>query len=215
METNLEFRKIPSLKFLYEVNCDGTKIRNARSKRCLKCRKESHHDSGDYWTTLVKIAGKVHRVFIHRVVAECWLGQKPEGYEVDHIDRNSLNNHWTNLRYVTRSEQMLNRNYSRTIPICLKRDSETLCFETSTQAAKYLAQVYPHKNEKSFKDKFYHRRKRIFDFDVIYLRNAETGRGSQDTGKEQSTQYLVGTTDRWNDAKKSEEHDRVKHNLFD
>ena len=29
------------------------------------------------------------------------------------------------------------------------------------------------------------------------------------------TGYLVGTTDRWNDAKKSEEHDRVKHNLFE
>ena len=27
--------------------------------------------------------------------------------------------------------------------------------------------------------------------------------------------YLVGTTDRWNDAKKSEEHDRVKHNIYD
>ncbi len=26
--------------------------------------------------------------------------------------------------------------------------------------------------------------------------------------------YLVGTTDRWNDAKKSEEHDRVKHEVF-
>ena len=25
------------------------------------------------------------------------------------------------------------------------------------------------------------------------------------------TGYLVGTTDRWNDAKRSEEHDRVKH----
>lgn len=25
------------------------------------------------------------------------------------------------------------------------------------------------------------------------------------------TGYLVGTIDRWNDAKKSEEHDRVKH----
>ena len=25
------------------------------------------------------------------------------------------------------------------------------------------------------------------------------------------TGYLVGTMDRWNDAKKSEEHDRVKH----
>lgn len=27
------------------------------------------------------------------------------------------------------------------------------------------------------------------------------------------TGYLVGTTDRWNDAKRSEEKDRVKHNL--
>ncbi len=28
------------------------------------------------------------------------------------------------------------------------------------------------------------------------------------------TGYLVGTTDRWNDAKKAEEHERVKHNIF-
>ncbi|NCC07526.1 MAG: hypothetical protein EOM30_05655 [Clostridia bacterium] len=27
------------------------------------------------------------------------------------------------------------------------------------------------------------------------------------------TGYLVGTMDKWNDAKKSEEHDRVKHGL--
>ena len=27
------------------------------------------------------------------------------------------------------------------------------------------------------------------------------------------TGYLVGTTDRWNNAKRSEEHDRVKHGL--
>lgn len=31
-------------------------------------------------------------------------------------------------------------------------------------------------------------------------------------GKEQSvTTYLVGTMDKWNNAKKAEEHDRVKH----
>lgn len=28
------------------------------------------------------------------------------------------------------------------------------------------------------------------------------------------TGYLVGTMDRWNDAKRSEEHDRVKHNIL-
>ena len=27
------------------------------------------------------------------------------------------------------------------------------------------------------------------------------------------TGYLVGTTARWNDAKRAEEHDRVKHSL--
>ena len=27
------------------------------------------------------------------------------------------------------------------------------------------------------------------------------------------TGYLVGTLDRWNDAKRAEEHDRVKHGL--
>ena len=31
--------------------------------------------------------------------------------------------------------------------------------------------------------------------------------------KEQSIKYLVGTLDRWNDAKRSEEHDRVKHGI--
>ena len=29
------------------------------------------------------------------------------------------------------------------------------------------------------------------------------------------TGYLVGTTDRWNDAKRCEERDRVKHDMSD
>lgn len=225
--SNLEFRKIPSLKFLYEVNCDGTIIRNARSKRVLKCHKQSHNSRTEYWCLGVNIGKKIRKVYIHKVVAECWLGAKPEGYEVDHIDRNSLNNHWTNLRYVTRSEQMLNRNYSQFMdkllanltagnkghinPVRLIRDGKAVDFPTARRAAKYLATIYPHKREKSFTDKFYLRRHHIFDYDVIYLRNAETGHGDQEMGKEQSTKYLVGTIDRWNDSKQAEEHDRVKH----
>ena len=199
MRNDLEFRKIPSLKFLYEVNCDGTIFRNARSKRCKKCYKQAHNSKTEHWVTNVVIEGKSRKVFIHNAVAECWLGEKPEGYEVDHIDRNSLNNHWTNLRYVTRSEQMLNRDYSQFMdkvlenlkghvrPVRLIRDGEILDFPTSCRAAKYLATIYPHKMEKSFKDKFYHRRHHIFDYDVVYLRNAETVDGSHDKGKKQST----------------------------
>jgi len=233
-KANLEFRKIPSLYFLYEVNADGTIIRNARSKRCLKCHKHKHNSNTEYWCLNISIKGKIHKVYIHKVVAECWLGKKPEGYEVDHIDRNSLNNHWTNLRYVTRSEQMKNRDYApmwdtlmknlsignkgHINPVSLKNGTEVLEFPTARQAAKHLAKIYPHKNEKSFNDKFYHRRHRIFDYDVIY-RNAETGHGNQEKGKEQSNLislfddelYLTGDLNSWNNAKRSEERERVKH----
>ena len=201
MNNDLEFRKIPSLKFLYEVNEDGTIIRNARSKRCLKCYKQSHNSNTEYWCLNVNIGKKIRKVYIHKVVAECWLGKKPDGYEVDHIDRNSLNNHYTNLRYVTKSEQMINRNYDDFMdkllanlsignkghinPIRLIKAGEIKDFPTARRAAKYLATVFTDKKEKSFNDKFYHRRKRIFDYDVIYL-NAETGHGDHDMGKEQS-----------------------------
>lgn len=183
-EANLEFRKIPSLQFLYEVNCDGTIIRNVKSKRHLKCFKKSHNSKTEYWCTQVNIKHHVRKVFLHNVVAECWLGKKPEGMQTDHIDRNSLNNHYTNLRYVTKSEQMLNRDYSKFMNVCLNnlamcnggkvnpvrliKGNDYIDFPTARQASKYLASIYG-KKEKSFNDKFYHRRKKIFDYDVMYL----------------------------------------------
>jgi hypothetical protein len=46
-------------------------------------------------------------IAISRVVAECYLGPIPEYYEVDHIDNNPLNNHYTNLQYLTKRENVL------------------------------------------------------------------------------------------------------------
>lgn len=204
-KANLEFRKIPSLQFLYEVNGDGTIIRNVKSKKPLKCFKKCHNSKTEYWCTQVNIKKHIRKVFLHRVVAECWLGARPDGMQVDHIDRNSLNNHYSNLRYVTKSQQMLNRDYSKfmdkllanlsmnnkghIVPIRLMRDGLVKDFPTARRAAHFLSVVYG-KKEKSFNDKFYHRRKHIFDYDVIYL-NAETGHGNQEKGKEQSTEMCI------------------------
>ena len=40
-----------------------------------------------------------------------------------------------------------------------------------------------------------------------------TGEGIKFERIRRITGYLVGTMERWNDAKKAEERDRVKHNL--
>lgn len=202
--SNLEFRKIPSLKFLYEVNSNGTVIRNVKSKRHLKCfiERRQYKDGTEgtpYWTTQTTINKKHIKIRLHQVVAECWLGPRPEGCQVDHIDQNSLNNDYRNLRYVGKSEQMLNRNYKafeqqlfnnlgqqpKRVTL-IDKTGVRYPFESHRKAARFLAERYPQQTMKHFNDKLYHRRKHIFDFDVIYL-NAETGHGNQDTGKEQST----------------------------
>lgn len=226
---NLEFRKIPSLQFLYEVNSNGTIIRNVKSKRHLKIFKKSHNSKTEYWCTQVNIKKHIRKVFMHRVVAECWHGERPEGMQVDHIDRDSLNNDYRNLRYVTKSEQMLNRDYDKFIdrlnvnlakgnggilrqPVKLiSQTGGEFYFETSRKAAKFLSEKYG-KKAKSFSDKLHLRRKHIFDYDVEYCEMQRLDAAAS-RSKEQSTKYLVGTLDRFNNAKRAEVNDRVKHDL--
>ncbi len=45
------------------------------------------------------------------------------------------------------------------------------------------------------------------------LNKEQTGEGVQFERIRRITGYLVGTMDKWNDAKKAEERDRVKHSI--
>lgn len=190
--SNLEFRKIKSLSFLYEVNANGTIIRNVKSKRNIKIFLDNHHSKSGYYAAFVNVKGKVRRVMLHKVVAECWLGDRPSGFEIDHIDRNSHNNHYSNLRYVTHSEQMKNRVMSDRVikqatancmawvkyvskPVKIVGNNEERVFDSMTECSKYLEKVYGDKSE-SFRTRLKKRRKHIRDYDITYL-NAETGHG--------------------------------------
>ena len=51
-----------------------------------------------------------HYQKIHWLVAQTFLGPRPEGCDIDHIDGDKTNNHYTNLRYVTHKENMYNPN---------------------------------------------------------------------------------------------------------
>ena len=48
------------------------------------------------------------KFLVHRLVYEAFNGKIPEGYTIDHIDQNKLNNKIENLRWVTKSENRLN-----------------------------------------------------------------------------------------------------------
>ena len=77
----------------------------------LKLRKPNLHKSG-YLQIVLSHEGKTFTKFIHQVVAECYLGPCPAGYEVDHIDGNKTNNHISNLQYLTKTENLAKRIYS-------------------------------------------------------------------------------------------------------
>lgn len=210
---NLEFRKIPSLKFLYEINSNGTIMRNVKSKKRLLIRCDKHHSTTGkgYMFTFIHVGGrnewgKTIRLPIHRLVAECWLGPKPDGLELDHIDRNSCNNDYRNLRYVTHSEQMKNRELGAHVieqatknvlsyvariskpVIIVGPDGTKIEFKSVTKCAEYIAEKAGSRPE-SVRSRLKQRRKNILGYDVTYL-NAETVRSSskeQETVQEQPT----------------------------
>lgn len=183
--SNLEFRKIKSLDYLYEINENGTILRNVKSKKQIKIKLDTHHSEQGYYAAFVRHKGKPKRVMIHRAVAECWLGDVPENYEVDHIDRNSHNNNYSNLRYVTRSEQMKNRDHTRIAergsqnlqeareiranPVTLidERNGQSYEFDSYAETARFLESQYDTTFER-MRSKLKDNRKHIYDYDVFY-----------------------------------------------
>ena len=78
----------------------------------LKYSKEyqgGRHDGPYYKRVKLQQDGRIRQVEVHTLVAEVFIGPKPIGYQVDHIDRDTLNNNVSNLHWVTPSQNCFNR----------------------------------------------------------------------------------------------------------
>lgn len=98
--------------YRYEVSNKGF-IRSIHKKsNIVNIRKLCFHidKSGykSYRISMKDISGVAKTFKIAKLVSSFFIGEKPLGLEIDHINRDSLDNRVENLRYVTRTENARN-----------------------------------------------------------------------------------------------------------
>jgi hypothetical protein len=106
--TTEEWCDVPEYDGKYQVSNLGRvrvmkKITSPRRKPLI--RRPQVNTSG-YYSLSLSLNGKRSMASIHSLVAQAFLGERPEGYEVNHIDGNKLNNRVDNLEYCTRSQNI-------------------------------------------------------------------------------------------------------------
>jgi hypothetical protein len=109
----------------YEISNFGN-VRNRVSNKILKLNKKS----GYYYINLTK--NKIKKSFIvHRLVALAFIENPENKSDVNHKDKNKLNNHITNLEWNTRKENNLHR--SRGIIIKTNKNKSLFRINTETK----------------------------------------------------------------------------------
>ena len=165
------YRKIPSTNFQYEISRDGRHIRNIKSDRHLRTSK----DKDGYYVVNLKMHGRYNIKRVGRLVAEAWIGEAPEGYEVDHIDRDRTNDDFGNLRWVTHKDNSNNRDHTAQSLANKQRLGNTVWvdgirFDSFTDAARHLGELH-NKPYNTVRRKFKERRHNIYGHTINYCRD--------------------------------------------
>lgn len=92
----------------YEIHSDGTVVSLGRVGQrgyVVKDRKlVPHRNSSGYLRVSMNLTGKNREYFIHRLVAQCFVDNPENKPVVNHKDGDKSNNHFSNLEWVTSSE---------------------------------------------------------------------------------------------------------------
>lgn len=182
-----EYRRIPSLNNMYEISSDGESFRHVNSKRESKIRTEFHHTLTGHKSVFITYQKKSRRLSIANLVAECWLGQKPEGYTIHHIDGDTLNNDYKNLKYISRAEQTKIRReegvakvtanalarfrQTRMKPVIILDGTNRMEFDCIADAARYISKI-ANTTPATVVGKMKKKESYIFGHTVMYLASA-------------------------------------------
>lgn len=107
------WKPIEGYEGLYEVSNTG-KVKSlekyVKNKSKLQFRPERVLKPGgdNYYIVALCKDGKVSGKAVHRLVAQAFIPNPENKPNIDHIDANPKNNHVSNLRWVTQSENLMN-----------------------------------------------------------------------------------------------------------
>lgn len=100
-----EWRSVVGWNGLYSVS-DRGRIRNDRTQYILKPHRSPKNGKPGYCYAFLSNNGFRLRPLIHRLVADAFLGPRPDGHQVNHKDGDKANNDVRNLEYVTASQNV-------------------------------------------------------------------------------------------------------------
>lgn len=158
-ETNLEFRKIPSLRYLYEISTDGRHVRNVKSKK--------------YCRIFLKKGTYYVRVRDRKYARGYMICSIPQLCEECHIPSRKITKKSSDKMHCA-DNQFNNRpsEHHQIAVILTTREKQQHIFPNITKAAEYVAQQ-TQRTHISIRRRMQHRRSHILGYDVSY-RDAET-----------------------------------------
>lgn len=91
----------------YEISSAG-RVRRSAPGRCTYVGRVKKLTAGQngYLVAGVTIHGSPGKKYVHEMVACAFIGPRPDGAVINHIDGDKHNNHVSNLDYVTHAENM-------------------------------------------------------------------------------------------------------------
>ena len=102
-----QFLDIPTYNGEYKVTRDG-RVYSFKNNKILEMK--TRVSKTGYKVITLNKNNKPKTLKLHRILYQVFIGDIPNKMEIDHIDRDKLNNDLTNLRITSRSENEKNKN---------------------------------------------------------------------------------------------------------
>lgn len=166
------WKDIPGYEGIYQASTLGN-IRTVEGKTTSNKRCATRHwksrilkGRGDHYSTGKRVSlwkdGEVKDALVARVVASTFLGVPPEGFTVNHIDGNRLNNHIDNLEWLSLADNIRHGFATGLYPtkkVILQKEDNLLEFVSMSECDKFL------RRSKGYTSNSLKKRSTLFDAD--------------------------------------------------